>query len=72
MNGEQQLGIRVILRAFIDATSDNIFEQDKKDARNFLLADKPWWRESLETWCIVAGVDIKKVRKKAHDLWGQK
>lgn len=70
MNGEQQLGIRVILRAFIDATSDNICEQDMINARNFLLADKPWWKESLETWCLVAGISMQKVRKKAHELWG--
>ena len=69
MDGEKELGLSVIERAYLDACGE-ANNYDRKQARNFLMGVNKLWEKSLRAWCEVAGINPEKVMKKSRELWG--
>ena len=69
MDGEKELGLSVIERAYLDACSEEN-NYDREQARNFLIGVNELWEKSLRAWCDVAGINPEKVMKKSRELWG--
>lgn len=69
MDGEKDLGLSVIQRAYLDACGE-ANNYDRKQARNFLMGTNKLWEKSLRAWCEVAGINPEKIMKKSRELWG--
>lgn len=65
---EEDLAMAVLMQAEKDAHIKKA-NYDQITARNFLCGATSSWRDSLENWCILAGLDYNSVLKSSRKKW---
>lgn len=65
---EEDLATAVLMQAEKDA---NIKKEnyDQITARNFLCGATASWKDSLENWCLLAGIDSNIILESSRKKW---